>query len=60
MNATLFNACLLIGWLLALVGGCLLEPWVGLVFGGLLLLVLVFKVASMAGIYVPPKTDRNA
>jgi len=55
MNAHLFNACLLVGWLLVLAGGCMLNVGAGLVGGGLLLLALVFVVARVAGVYVPKK-----
>ncbi|HDR9185276.1 TPA: hypothetical protein QDB06_005917 [Burkholderia vietnamiensis] len=55
MNANIFNACLLIGWLLALAGGIWLNPGVGLAAGGLLLIVIAFVVARVAGIYVPQK-----
>ena len=57
MNATLFNACLLIGWLLAVAGGCLINVGWGLACGGLLLIGLVFAVARIAGIYAPDKRE---
>ncbi|AQW29048.1 hypothetical protein ACEQ38_09205 [Ralstonia syzygii subsp. celebesensis] len=58
MNAHLFNACLLIGWLLVLAGGCLVHVGYGLAFAGLLLLVVVLFVSRMAGVYLPGgKTD---
>lgn len=53
MNSRLFNTTLLVGWLLALVGGLLLDVGVGLAAGGLLLIALAFAVARIAGIYVP-------
>lgn len=60
MNAHLFNACLLIGWLLVLAGGCLVHVGYGLVFAGLLLLVVVLFVSRMAGVYLPGgKPDRE-
>lgn len=57
MNARLFNACLLLGWLLVIAGGCLVNVGYGLVFAGLLLLVMVFIVARVAGVYVPERKD---
>jgi hypothetical protein len=60
MNANIFNICLLIGWLLALAGGVYLNVGAGLVAGGILLLVIVFAVARVAGVYVPaPKIDEG-
>ncbi|HUX23216.1 MAG TPA: hypothetical protein VMV87_01240 [Burkholderiales bacterium] len=53
MNALVFNACLLIGWLMALAGGCLVNPAYGLLGGGLLLLLLTILMARMGGIYQP-------
>jgi hypothetical protein len=53
MNAHIFNACLLIGWLLASAGGVMLNVGAGLVGGGLLLLVIVLLVARIAGVYLP-------
>lgn len=54
MHAYVFNACLLIGWLLALAGGVLVNLGVGLAAGGLLLIALVLLSARMAGgLYMP-------
>lgn len=53
MNAKIFNACLLIGWLLALAGGVWLNVGYGLVGGGLLLIAVVLVVARVAGVYLP-------
>lgn len=49
MEIRVFNAAVLIGWLLVLVGGMLIHPGAGMVGGGVLLLVLVFLSAHMAG-----------
>lgn len=57
MNAQTFNACLLIGWLLALAGGVWLNVGLGLVGGGLLLIVVVLLVARVAGVYMPRKEE---
>ena len=57
MNASLFNACLLVGWLLALAGGCLVNVGWGLVGGGVFMVALVFAVARIAGIYAPDKRE---
>lgn len=59
MNAYIFNACLLLGWLLVLAGGCLFNVAAGLVGAGLLLLVLVVLVARHAGVYVPKKREAD-
>jgi hypothetical protein len=49
MDIRVFNAAVLIGWLLVLVGGVLIHPGAGLLSAGLLMLVLVFVTARMAG-----------
>jgi hypothetical protein len=60
MNAHIFNICLLVGWLLTLAGGVYMNVGAGLVGGGVLLLVVVFAVARMAGVYMPAaKTDED-
>lgn len=53
MTATVFNSCLLLGWLLVLVGGVWLNPAVGLVTAGLLLLGLTLYISRLAGVFVP-------
>lgn len=53
MNARIFNAALLIGWLMAVAGGCLANIPYGLIGGGLLLLILTLLTARMGGIYTP-------
>lgn len=56
MNAHVFNACLLVGWLLVLAGGVLLNVGAGLAAAGLLLIVLSFLASRIAGgIYLPNK-----
>lgn len=61
MHARAFNACLLLGWLLVLVGGVLIHPGAGLVGAGVLLLVLVFASANLAGgIYLPGNKADNS
>lgn len=59
MNIHIFNAGLLLGWLLVLVGGVLVHPGAGLIGAGVLLLVLVFLSVRLAGgVFVPPpKSD---
>jgi hypothetical protein len=53
MNYLVFNACVLLGWLMATVGGCLLNLGAGLACGGVLLLVIVVAVTRMSGVFVP-------
>jgi hypothetical protein len=55
MNLHVYNAALLLGWLLVLVGGVLLHPAAGLVAAGLLLLVLVFLTVRLGGVYASDK-----
>lgn len=58
MNAIIFNASLLIGWLMVLVGACLRDLAAGLVAGGLLLLVIVALVVRIGGVYMSkPRID---
>lgn len=54
MNIKVFNLALLAGWLLVLIGGVILNPGAGLVAGGALLILIVFVVSRIAGIYAPP------
>lgn len=61
MNIHIFNAGLLVGWLLVLAGGVLVHPGFGLIGAGVLLLVLVFLSVRLAGVFVPPpKTEGGA
>lgn len=53
MNPLVFNACILLGWLMVLVGGCMLSVPGGLVGGGALMLALVFVVARAVGVLIP-------
>jgi hypothetical protein len=59
MNVNVFNAMLLAGWLLVLVGGVLLNVGAGLAVGGLLLIVLTIFVSRVAGIFVPGKAEKE-
>lgn len=55
MQVYVFNACLLIGWALVILGGAMLNLGAGLVGGGLLLIVLALVATRMAGgLYVDP------
>jgi hypothetical protein len=58
MNVHLFNLTLLLGWLLVLVGGVIINVGAGLAAGGLLLILLVFAVFRISGIYVPNAKDK--
>ena len=49
MNPRIFNVCLLIGWLLVLVGGIIVHPGWGLAIAGALLIVLPLAAAYLAG-----------
>lgn len=49
MNLHIFNAALLVGWLMVLGGSMLIHVGAGLVVGGLLLLILVFISVRLAG-----------
>ncbi|MDE2441177.1 MAG: hypothetical protein KGP14_09140 [Betaproteobacteria bacterium] len=56
MNLRIFNAALLIGWLMALVGGLLYDIALGLIGGGLLLLMITACVVRLGGIFMPRPT----
>lgn len=53
MNLRIFNASLLIGWLLVLAGGVIVNVGWGLAIGGGVLLLLALLSAYIAGIYEP-------
>lgn len=53
MTVQIFNACLLVGWLLVLVGGVIVNPGVGLFVAGVLLVVLTFVVSRVFGVAAP-------
>lgn len=50
MTVRVFNACLLLGWLIASIGAGLWWLPAGLMFGGVTLVLLTFTVARMGGI----------
>jgi hypothetical protein len=52
MQTSVFNACLLLGWGLVLVGGIVLNPGAGLLGAGLLLIALAMLGAKIGGLYV--------
>lgn len=49
MNVRVFNVCVLVGWLLVLVGGIVIHPGWGLAIAGGLLIVLTLAAAYIAG-----------
>lgn len=49
MNVRVFNVCLLLGWLLVLVGGIVIHPGWGLGIAGALLIFLTLAAAYIAG-----------
>ena len=58
MSARAFNACLLVGWLLVLVGGVIINTGTGLAIAGLLLIGLALLSARIAGgVYMPPEGE---
>lgn len=54
MPLIVFNASLLIGWLLVLVGGVLVHLGWGLAVAGLLLIVLAVGSAFLGGLHQRP------
>jgi len=58
MTKNVFNACLLIGWLMIIAGLALWLVPVALVVGGLLLMGVTLLLAFRAGVCTPaPKED---
>lgn len=55
MNIRVFNICLLLGWLLVLVGGIVIHPGWGVAVAGALLIVLTLAAAYLAGWEQPKK-----
>lgn len=54
MNALIFNASLLIGWLLIVVGvGGLVSVFAALLVGGVLLIGITLLLARWAGVHAP-------
>lgn len=58
MNPRVFNICLLVGWLLVLVGGILIHPGWGIAIAGAVLIVLTLAAAYLAG-WEQPKSARD-
>ena len=55
MSIKLFNACMLIGWLLILAGGVVVHPGWGLAIAGGVLMVACLASAYFGGLYQPAK-----
>lgn len=55
MNLKIFNACMLVGWLLILAGGVMVHPGWGLAVAGAVLMVGSAVVAYLGGVYSPDK-----
>ena len=61
MNIKIFNICLLLGWLLILVGGVVIHPGWGLAIAGAVLLLLTLASAYLAGLAAPrPAAETKA
>lgn len=60
MNSFVFNASLLLGWMLIVVGvSGLASIWAGLLAGGVLLVVVTLLLAKWAGVQASPKKQRT-
>lgn len=57
MHIKVFNLCLLLGWILVLVGGIVIHPGWGIAIAGVLLLVLTLATAYLVGIQAPKPGD---
>lgn len=58
MNVRVFNVCLLLGWILVLVGGIVIHPGWGLAVAGALLIGLTLAAAYIAGWEPPPPAKK--
>lgn len=52
MNIHIFNACLLIGWIMVTAGAMVLNLGAGACVGGALLIALTFATARMGGLFI--------
>ena len=59
MNIKIFNACLLLGWLMVLAGGVAINPGWGVALSGALLLALTLSSAYIAGLQSGAKPDNQ-
>lgn len=60
MHIYIFNAALLVAWLLVLVGGVLLNLGAGLIAAGVMLLVLVsWSIRLGGGVYAPTRSQKG-
>ncbi|HMU32142.1 MAG TPA: hypothetical protein PKD43_18740 [Nitrospira sp.] len=59
MSLATFNAGLLIGWLLILVGGITVNLGAGLIFAGIVLIVMVIVVSRIGGLYAKQQEDSD-
>jgi hypothetical protein len=55
MNALVFNLCMLIGWLMVLVGGYMVSPAWGILGAGAVLIAFTFVWALLAGVQNPSR-----
>jgi hypothetical protein len=55
MNALVFNLCMLIGWLMVLVGGYMISPAWGILGAGAVLIAFTFVWALLAGVQNPSR-----
>lgn len=61
MHIRIFNICLLLGWLLVLVGGVLVHPGWGVAAAGVLLILLTLVAVRIAGgLLMPPQQSTPA
>lgn len=51
MNIVVFNACVLIGWVMVLAGGWMLNPAFGLIGAGALLIAMTFFASFLGGVH---------
>jgi len=56
LNIKIFNACLLVGWVMATAGGMILNLGAGLCGGGVLLIALTIGMVKIGGLFVSTGT----
>lgn len=59
MNLTVFNACLLGGWLMFVAGLCAWSFPIGMAAGGAVLMAVTLFIGLRAGVKLPPNREKE-
>jgi hypothetical protein len=57
VNINIFNACLLVGWIMVTAGAMIISIGAGLCAGGALLIGLTLVTARIGGLFIPKKGE---